>query len=199
MTKRRAHSSIDRLPAKLRETLTHMIVDNEWPDDFPKAKALGFGGEDKDIDGKPRYADLVTYCEHKGHTVSESAIGRWAIGLRIMARFKQAGLITRQIMSDLTNEKASQTQKAVAEMITAVAIEFIGGHEDFDADQIRDVAKAMKDCTAIAINSDRYVREQLKAKVKKTASSIKDKLSAAGVNKKVQKVIDDLLLGIAKS
>ena len=189
MTKRRAHSSIDKLPADLRDTLTRMIVDNEWPDDFAGEHA----------DGSPRYEDLVAYCDQQGFGVSKSAIGRWAMPLKMMTRYKLAGLLSRQAMSGITNEKASQTQKAVAEMVTAVAIEFIASHDDFDAKQIRDVAKAMKDCTAIAINSDKYVREQIAEKVKSTASSIKDKLSEAGVTKKVQKVVDELLLGIAKS
>jgi len=166
-----------------------MIVDNEWPADFAGEHA----------EGSPRYEDLVTYCDQWGFGVSKSAIGRWAVQLRTMARFRQAGLITRQIMSDLTNEKASQTQKAVAEMITAVAIEFIGGHDNFDADQIRDVAKAMKDCTAIAINSDKYVREQLALKVKAACESTEKKLAAAGVDrKKIQEIIDDHL-GVVKS
>jgi len=200
MTKRRAHSSIDKLPAELRETLTRMIVDNEWPDDFPKAKALGFGGEDKDIEGKPRYEDLVEYCDFRGFAVSKSAIGRWAMPLKMMSRYKLAGLLSRQAMSGITDEKASQTQKAVAEMVTAVAIEFIASHDDFDAKQIRDVAKAMKDCTAIAINSDKYVREQLTKKVDVAAENMKKRIgNIGGKRKAIQKIIDEELGVIKKS
>jgi len=198
MTKRRAHSSIDKLPADLRETLTRMIVDGVWPDDFPKAKALGFGGEDKDIEGKPRYADLVTYCVHKGHAISESSIGRWAKGIRVLAMMRTKAEIVRGVFRDVTAEDAPKTQKAAAEIITAKLIE-ISVEENHSPKEIMNLARAVKDCTAVSISADKYVREQIKAKVEKTASSIKDKLNAAGVNKKVQKVVDELLLGIAKS
>ena len=49
-------------------------------------------------------------------------------------------------------------------MITAVCIEFVSGSETLDAKEIQKVAQAMRDCTAIAINSDKYIREQIKKK-----------------------------------
>ncbi len=198
MSKRRTHSVIDKLPADLRESLTRMIVDNEWPDDFPKEKMLGFKAGDKDPQGNPRYIDCVVYCKHKGHTVSESAIGRFGARLRTLARMKQAGVITREVMKDINNEKASQTQKAVAEMITAITIEFVSSHDKFDAKEIKDVAKAMKDCTAIAINADKYIREQIEAKVKAAAESTKKKLTKAGVDRKMIQGIIDEHLGVVK-
>lgn len=185
---RRTHSSIDRLPAALRNTLLRMIVDNEWPADYP--------GEH---DGKPRYEDLVTYCTCQGYSVSLSAIGRFGKRMRIMARMKQAGVITREIMADLDDEKASATQKAVAEMITATTIEFIADHDEFQAKDIRDVAKAMKDCTAIAINADKYIREQVTRKVEKAVKSTGEKLSKAGVDRKLIQEIIDEHLGVVKS
>jgi hypothetical protein len=196
---RRIHSSIDKLPAGLRDALTRMIVDNEWPADFPPGKMVGFSGKDAELVGTPKYEDLVTYCQFKGYMVSPSAIGRFGMRLRTLARMKQAGIITREIMSDITNEKASATQKAVAEMITAVGIEFVSGHDNFDAEEIRDIAKAMKDCTAIAINADKYIREQLAKKIKDSAESTKKKLTKAGVNRKLIQEIIDEHLGVVKS
>jgi hypothetical protein len=112
---------------------------------------------------------------------------------------KQAGAITRDIMADINAEKASATQKAVAEMITATTIDFITEHENYSAKELRDIATAMKDCTAIAINADKYIREQLKDKIEKATASTKDKLSKAGVDRKLIQEIIDEHLGVVKS
>lgn len=190
---RRTHSSIDRLPKALRDALVRMIVDNEWPADFP-------GGLPYMLDiGKPRYEDLVAYCKHKGHKVSLSSIGRFGKRMRIMARMKQAGVITREVMDDLSDENAGEIEKAASKMITATAIEFITEHDNFDAKDIRDVAKAMKDCTAIAINADKYIREQVTRKVEKAVKSTGEKLSKAGVDRKLIQEIIDEHLGVVKS
>ncbi|MDD5459925.1 MAG: DUF3486 family protein [Phycisphaerae bacterium] len=196
---RRIHSVIDRLPSDLRETLTRMVVDNEWPADFPFSKSFGFGDAIEEPKGNPRYEDLVTYCVFKGYSVSLSAIGRFGKRMRILARMKQAGAITRDIMADINADKASATQKAVAEMITATAIDLITNHDEFDAKELRDIAKAMKDCTAIAINSDKYTREQFKVKIERAAASTKDKLGKAGVDRKLIQEIIDEHLGVVKS
>ena len=166
-----------------------MLVDNEWPDDSGEAAA---------VTGTPRYEDVVSYCKFKGFVVSESAVGRFGMRMRTLSRMKQAGVITREIMADLTNEKASQTQKACAEMITAVAIEFVAGHEDLNSKQISDVAKAMKDCTAIAINADKYIRDQ----ITKKAESATKAIDAIGVKKKLDpetlRMIREQVYGIIK-
>jgi hypothetical protein len=185
MSKRRTHSTIDKLPTALRESITRMLVDNEWPDDC--------GHE---IKGTPRYEDVVSYCKFKGFTVSESAVGRFGMRMRTLSRMKQAGVITREIMADLTNEKASQTQKACAEMITAVAIEFISEHQGFDAKEIRDVATAMKDCTAIAISADKYVRDQIDKKIKAADKSISDIAVKKKIPDEVLKMIKEQVYGI---
>jgi len=190
---RRIHSVIDRLPSELRVTLVNMICDNYWPPDFPFNKSA------EEPKGNPRYEDLVTYCVFKGYSVSLSAIGRFGKRMRIMARMKQAGAITRDIMADINAEKASATQKAVAEMITATTIDFITEHENYSAKELRDIATAMKDCTAIAINADKYIREQLKDKIEKATASTKDKLSKAGVDRKLIQEIIDEHLGVVKS
>ncbi len=198
MVKRRTHSSIDRLPASLRDVLTQMLVDNEWPADFPMQKALGFKDDEAKPTGNPRYEDLVTYCEHKGFSVSKSAIGRFGMRMRNLARMKNAGVIVRDVMKDLTAEKASATQKAVSEIITAQIIEF-ASEGNLTAKEIQNVARAVKDCTAVSISADKYIRDQLEEKLQKAAASTKKKLTKAGVNrKKAQEIIDEFL-GVTKS
>jgi len=187
MSKRRTHSSIDRLPAELRDALTRMLVDNEYPADFKG-----------DISGTPKYEDLVAYCGQKGHTVSLSAIGRFGSRMRTLSRMKEAGVITREVMADLNNEKASQTQKAVAEMITAVAIEFVSGRDGMDAEEIRDVAKAMKDCTSIAISSDKYVREQVTKKAQSADKAISDIAAKKNIDPETLRLIREQVYGIVK-
>ena len=199
MAKRRTHSSLDKLPAALRETLTRMLVDNEWPKDFPARKGFGFKAEGGKLTGLPRYEDCVTYCEHKGHSVSLSAIGRFGKRMSLLSRMKQAGVIVRDVMKDLTAEKASETQKAVAEMITAQTIEFISSQEGLSAKEIMNISRAIKDCTLVSINADKYIREQLAGKVEAAAASTRKKLTKAGVDRKLIQEIIDEYLGVVKS
>ena len=188
---RRTHSTIDKLPASLRDTLTRMIVDNVWPDDFPRQK-----GTDPVLTGKPRYEDLVTYSRQKGFVVSESAVGRFGMRMRMLARMKQAGVIVRDVMKNLNAEKASETQKAVAEMITAQTIEFISSQDDLSAKQIKEISQAMRDCTQVSINADKYIREQLNKKIE----AADKKISAIAVKKKIDpetlKAIREQVYGI---
>lgn len=193
---RRTHSTIDTLTADLRETITRMVVDADWPKDFPWEKS--------DLEpeqygkGKPRYDDIVLYCHHKGQPVYRSSVGRWAKGLQAFERMRTAAGLAKQITADIKDENASATQKAAAEMITAQVID-LATQEDLDAKSLKHVANAVRDCAAIAIRSDQYIREQLKAKVTEASSEIKQKLDAAGVAKIVQKQIDEVLLGIVKA
>jgi len=185
MSNRRTHSSLDRLPASLRDELVRMLVDNEYPIEFRGDKT-----------GNPKYEDMVAYCVQRGHKVSKSAIGRFSMKMRTITRMKQAGIITREVMKDLTNEKASANQKAVAEMITAVGIEFISSREDFEADEIRDISKAIKDCAAVAIASDKYTREQLSVKVKNADKAITELAGKKQISPEVLKQIREQVYGI---
>lgn len=191
-TQRRSHSTIDKLPGSLRETLTRMLVDNEWPDDFP------IKGKDFESPGTPRYEDLVIYCKSKDYMVTESAIGRFGMRMRTLARMKNAGVIVRDVMKDLTAEKASATQKAVSEIITAQVIEF-ASQSDLTAKEIQNIARAVKDCTHVSISADKYIREQLGKKIEAAAKSTKEKLTKAGVNRKLIQEIMDEHLGVVKS
>ena len=197
MSKRRTHSSIDRLPAKLRDALTRMIVDNEWPDDFDFNIGPVYPGWEGQK-GNPRYLDLVEYCRQQGHKISPSAIGRFGMRMRTLARMKNAGIIVRDVMKDLTAEKASATQKAVAEIITAQVIEF-ASEANMSAKEIQNVARAVRDCTAVSINADKYIREQIGKKLAASAKSTKAKLTKAGVNRKLIQEIVDEHLGVIKS
>ena len=186
---RRTHSTIDKLPGSLRETLTRMLVDDVWPDDFPQAA---------EFTGKPRYEDLVIYCKVKGYIVSESTSGRFGMRMRTLEIMKNAGVIVREVMKDLTAEKASATQKAVSEIITAQVIEF-ASQSDLTAKEIQNIARAVKDCTHVSISADKYVREQLGKKVEAAVKSTKKKLTRAGVDRKLIQEIMDEHLGVVKS
>ncbi len=190
---RRTHSSIDRLPRAMRDILTAMIVDNEWPADFP---TLGPEGKEADRSGTPRYEDCAHYLALKGHEVSKSAIGRFGKRMRILARMKQSGVIVRDVMGDLNDEKASATQKAVAEMITAITIDFISSHDSYTAREIKEVAKAIKDCTAVSINADKYIREQLSKKVEQADKKITEIVKKKKIDPEVLKMIREQVYGI---
>jgi len=164
-----------------------MLVDNIWPADYP--------GQHK---GNPRYIDLTRYCAHKGFEVSKSAIGRFGVRMRMLARMRQAGVIVRDVMKDLTAEKASETQKAVAEMITAQTVEFIASKNKMTSKQISEVAKAMRDCTQVAINSDKYTREQHAANVKIAVQKIDDIGTKKNIDPEVLKKIREEVYGIMK-
>ena len=188
MKVRRTHSSLDNLPAALQKALEAMLVDNTWPQDYPHKKS-----------GKPKYSDLEKYCMHKGYPVSKSAIGRFGVRMRTLAKMKEAGLIVRSVMEGLDSENASQTQKAVAELLTARAIELAASEKNLTAKQLKEVSQAMRDCAGISIKADQYRQQQLKQKAEKAASNTKEKLTKAGVDRaKVQEIIDDIL-GITKS
>lgn len=188
MSKRRSHSSIDRLPAALRGALTRMVVDAEWPADFGDHPA-----------GKPRYEDVVAYCYQQGHPISASAVGRWAQPLVAMARMKQKGLIVSNVMQALADQNASETQKAAAELMTARCIDLIITDDQLTPKQIADISKAFKDCAYVSISSDKYVREQIVKKAEAAAKNTKKKLTAAGVNRKLIQSIIDEHLGVTKS
>ncbi len=184
---RRTHSTIDRLPAKLRETLTRMIVDDEWP--------YGLKG---DRDGKPEYIDMVVYCRQEGFTVSKSAIGRFAMRMRAISRMKNAGLIARETMAGLTAEDAPKTQKAAAEMATALILEFMVSHNDYSSKQIKEVCQAIRDCTQVTIKADQYIREQLTAKVEKADKAITKIAAKKKIDPEALKAIREQVYGIVK-
>jgi hypothetical protein len=187
---RRVHNFVEKLPFALREVITQMLVDNIWPNDFkPEA---GYKGN-------PRYIDIVLYCRQKGFEVSDSAISRWSIHLRVISRMKEAGLIARDVMKDLTEEKASATQKAAAEMITAHIVQLAAEEESLTTKQLKEVSQAVRDCMNVSITADKYIREQLAKKIRTATESTKAKLTKAGVNRKLIQEIIDEHLGVVKA
>jgi len=187
MKVRRTHSSIDKLPAALQKALEAMLVDNVWPDDFEGKRT-----------GKPKYSDLENYCKQKNFAVSKSAIGRFGMRMRVLAKMKEAGLIVRSVMEGLDAENASQTQKAVAELLTARAIE-IAAEKNLNPKQLRDMSTAMRDCAGVSIKADQYRQQQLKQNLDKANKNTTEKLVKAGVDrKKIQEIIDEYL-GVVKS
>jgi len=186
---RRIHSSLDKLPATLREALIAMVVDGVWPEDYPAPP---------DYKGRPRYEDIVTYCGICGFNVSPSAVGRWAKQLLTFELLRTRSEIVRGVMKDVTAERASETQKAAAEMITARVLDLVCTDE-LSAKQAKDVASAVRDCANVSIKADTYIRDQLARKVSDAARSTKKKLTKAGVDRKLIQEIIDEHLGVVKS
>lgn len=188
MSKRRTHSTIDTLPAEIREAITAMIVDAVWPEDFPAPP---------DYSGKPRYEDVVTYCQLQGQPVSSSAVGRWAKSLLVLELMQSKAVTVRGVMKNLTAENASATQKAVAEIITAKLIDFALEH-DLSAKEFNNIARAVKDCTAVSISADKYVREQIKEKAAKADKAISKLVKKKKIDPQVLKQIREEIYGIIK-
>ena len=188
MTNRRTHSSLDNLPAALQKALEAMLIDNQWPDDYPHKKI-----------GKPKYIDLEKYCMHKGYPVSKSAIGRFGVRMRTLAKMKEAGLIVRSVMEGLDAENASQTQKAVAELLTARMIELAAADKKMTAKQLREMSQAVRDCAGVSIKADQYRQQQLQKNAQAAAKNTKEKLTKAGVDRKLIQEIIDEHLGVVKS
>ncbi|MDD5720611.1 MAG: DUF3486 family protein [Candidatus Krumholzibacteria bacterium] len=182
---RRTHSTIDKLPAALRQTLTRMVVDALWPDDWLGAR-----------DGKPRYEDLVEYAACQGHSLSHSAVGRWAKGLLAIERMRANRQVVTAIMADLTDENAAAAQKAAAEMATALSLDFMLSHDDLTAKQLQDVARAIRDCGAIAIQADRHRRGQVEAKAKAADDAITVIARRKKIDPETLKLIREQVYGI---
>ncbi|MEA3366970.1 MAG: phage protein Gp27 family protein [Planctomycetota bacterium] len=182
---RRTHSTIDKLPGDVRETITRMVTDGLWPDGFGGAAAR---------EGKPTYDDVVRYCQIHGHDISHSAVGRWAKQLLVYERMQLSRQIARQVMTGIDDEHtATEVQKAAAEIMTARIIDLIVD-TDMNARDIQQVSGAIRDMTQSTLNADKYIRardaERAKAAADRTGKTLKD----AGVDRaKVQEIIDDIL------
>lgn len=186
MAIRRTHSTIDTLPKDLQKALELMLVDNQWPADFAAKKT-----------GKPKYTDLERYCRQRGFEISKSAIGRFGLRMRTLAKMKEAGLIVRSVMDGLDAENASQTQKAVAELLTARAIE-LAAEKNLNSKQIKEVSQAMRDCAGVSIKADEYKQRQLKAKAEKAAEKIQTLADKKQISPETLKIIREQIYGIVK-
>jgi len=185
MKVRRTHSSLDNLPKSLQKALEDMLVDNTWPDDYPHKKT-----------GKPKYSDLEKYCMHKGYSVSKSAIGRFGVRMRTLAKMKEAGLIVRSVMEGLDSENASQTQKAVAELLTARMIELAAADKKMTAKQLREMSQAVRDCAGVSIKADQYRQQQLKQKAETAAKNIESIIDKKQISPETLKIIREQIYGI---
>jgi len=184
--KRRTHSTLDSLPAAVRDALTKMVVDGLWPADCP--------GEHE---GRPTYDDMVEYCVLQGLSVSRSAIGRWAKGLRVIEDMKTAGLIARNTMAGMTGEDAPKTQKAAAEYMTAIMLNLmVTEGAEFSPKQIKEVSQGIRDCAQVAINADKHIRTALAEKVKEAGEKIERIAKKKNIDPDVLKRIREEVYGI---
>lgn len=162
-----------------------MIVDHEWPADWVGKQ-----------DGHPHYEDCALYCVAQGLAVSKSAIGRWAKGLRVIEIMKTAGLIVRETMGNMTGEDAPKTQKGAAQMMTALTLDFMVTHEDLSAKEMKDVAQTIRDCAQVAINSDKYIRNQLSEKADAAVEKVVELGKKQNLDPKTLKMIREEIYGI---
>ena len=151
---KRPHSTIDKLPADLRETITRMVTDGLFPE--------GFDNE-KDRHGTPTYGDIVVYCQRKGFDVSHSAVGRWAKKRQVFEFLRSRAEIVRSVMTDGDDTADfSDTQRAAADLISARILETACSSE-LTTKQTKELAAAAKDCADIRIKTDKY-RSQIEAR-----------------------------------
>ena len=184
---RRTHSSIDKLPRDLRETLVAMLVDGFWPGDMLARD---------DYDGKPRYEDCVAYCSQKGSSISLSAMGRFGLQMRTQAMMKTAGLIARETMAGLADEDCPQTIKAAAEMMTALNLQFMVEHTNFTSKQLKEVSQAIRDCAGVAIKAQQYLGSQVKEKAKNADKQITQLAANKQISKEALMQIRKYVYGI---
>ncbi len=182
---RRSHSTIDLLSQKVKNAVTLMIVDNTWPDDY-KGKKIG----------KPQYAHMANYVQQKGENISVAAIGRYARKLRVIAQMKNAGVIARDIMENVEGVDASATQKAAAEMLTALQLDFMVNNQELDSKEIRDLAASMKNCTTVVLAADKYIRERTSEKVKQAKNEIGKIRPGNNISPDVLRMIREQVYGI---
>ena len=191
----RKHRNIDKLPKDLVNIIIDMAVDNIWPDDFKGEKA-----------GHPRYEDMARYVQQKGHSISVYAIGRFCRRLRTYAKMKNASQLVRDAMKLPGKARVSETQKAVAEMITAVIIEYVSSQSEFNARDINNLARAARDCTQVAITADKYIRERIQENIASASQQIGviakkkniDPATLKAIREQVYGIVDDRL-GYTKS
>ena len=187
---KRTHSSIDRLPEDVRDVMTRMVTDGYWPDEVMPA--------DPDVSGKgkPTYDDMVFYCQCAGHVVSRSAIARWGKKLLAYEKMNLSREIARQIMSGKADtETATETQKAAAEMMTAQIIDVIT-EGDLNAKSIAMISGAIRDCTQVALNADKYIRAQIKEKAAAADKAVTDIAKKKQIDPETLKMIREQIYGI---
>jgi TusA-related sulfurtransferase len=171
MSKRRTHSSLDTLAPYVLSAINLMITDGIWPGDAA-GKQLRLTSES----GKPTYDDITAWLKASGFDISRSAVGRYARRIAWMSRMRNSADLAKNVMAEIDETNVSKTQKAVAEMITARAIELLADDDKATANDLRRYSQAIKDCTAIAIKSDQYVRERIETKARAAAKNIESSL-----------------------
>ena len=185
----RVHSSIDKLPKELVKAIQTMCVDNGWPDDF--------SGEKK---GKPRYEDIVDYCQQKGHTVHVSSIGRYCRRLATYSHMKDTGQLVRSVMESIQDQNVSETQKAASELLTARIIERLVDSDQLKSKDICDLSRAAKDCNTIVIQAHKYIQQQVKERLERSTKKAANNIQNIGNKKQIApetlKAIKEQVYGI---
>jgi len=187
MTKR-THSTIDTLPEALRQTLTAMVTDGLWPAEIAHSDQA---------QGKPTYDDIVACAAAAGHSISRSAVGRWAKGLLTFERMRTAAGIARTVMAEVTDANATETQKAAAEMMTARIIELVADDEMKPKD-IAMVSSAIRDCMNVSLQADKYIRTRIADRAKAADAAVTDLVKKKQIDPDTLKMIREQIYGIVE-
>jgi hypothetical protein len=182
---KRTHRNIDKLPKDLINIIISMAVDNIWPEDFKGEKT-----------GHPRYEDMASYVQQKGRSISVYAIGRFCRRLRSLTVMKNSAMLIKDAMKLTGKVKASETQKAVAEMISCMIIEHISGQDELEAKDISSLARAARDCTQVAIAADKYMRGQIQENIASASKQIGVIAKKKNIDPMTLKAIREQIYGI---
>ena len=82
--------------------------------------------------------------------------------------------------------------------LAAQTIEFIATRQRLTSKQIKEIAAAMRDCTQVSINADKYIREQLAVKIRTAEQKINDIGTKKNIDPEVLKKIREEVYGIIK-
>lgn len=161
-----------------------MLLEEQWPTDFAPGH-----------DGKPRYEDVAAYCQAKGVEISPASLCRWYKRRQAVRLLQDKAEIVKNTMHELTDQNASETQKAAVELITAQAFNAVLDG-DLNPKQIGDLARAIKDCASVAIQADRYIRDRIAEKAKAADVAITDLAARKKLDPETLKTIREQVYGI---
>lgn len=163
-----------------------MYIDNKWPADYQGPK-----------NGKPRYEDMVEYCRQRGFTVHMSSIGRHCRRLKVYNKMKEASLTVRQAMKGYDGAQASVTQKAGAELLTALIIEHLTAKETFTVKEWKQLSDAISDCNQVVLAHEKYIKELARKQIKTDLQKVKGLHSRKQIDPETLKTIREQVYGIA--
>jgi len=116
--------------------------------------------------GRPRYKDMVSYVQQRGYSISVHAVGRFCRRLRTLAKMKNSAQLVKEAMQ-------------------------LPGTKD-----LRDLARATRDCTQVAIAADKYIRERIQENIASASKQIGVIAKKKNIDPETLKAIREQVYGI---